>query len=135
MANPFPRLKPKRRWMQVSLRTMLVFVTMLCVALSVSVVPHERQRRAVKAISALGGTVAYNGDLSEIELWRTDRRRLPFLRRWLPPEYFHEVVHVVFNDPKITDAGLVHLQGLKYLQILSLDDTQVTDAGAVHCKG
>jgi hypothetical protein len=40
----------KRRWMQFSLRTGFIIVTMLCVALSMWVVAAERQRRAVAAI-------------------------------------------------------------------------------------
>ena len=41
MASLLTRLKAKRRWMQLSLRTVLVLVTLLCVALSVWVVPAE----------------------------------------------------------------------------------------------
>ena len=35
----------------------------------------------------------------------------------------------------ITDAGLVHLQGLTQLQALCLADTKITDAGLVHLQG
>jgi hypothetical protein len=49
MASPPTKPKSKRRWAQVSLRTVLVLVTLLCVALSLWVVPAERQRRAVAA--------------------------------------------------------------------------------------
>jgi hypothetical protein len=34
----------------------------------------------------------------------------------------------------ITDAGLVHLSGLRYLSRLDLGDTQVTDAGIRELK-
>ena len=36
---------------------------------------------------------------------------------------------------QITDAGLVHLKGLTNLEQLDLVDTKVTDAGLVHLKG
>ena len=39
------------------------------------------------------------------------------------------------DDTKVTDAGLVHLQGLSQLQVLELDNTKVTDAGLVHLQG
>ena len=39
------------------------------------------------------------------------------------------------GEAQVTDAGLVHLRGLTQLQDLSLYLTQVTDAGLVHLKG
>ena len=35
----------------------------------------------------------------------------------------------------VTDAGLVHLEGLTDLTFLYLSGTRVTDAGLVHLKG
>ena len=43
-------------------------------------------------------------------------------------------VNLMFNT-KITDAGLVHLEGLTKLQGLYLFRTQITDAALVHLKG
>ena len=37
--------------------------------------------------------------------------------------------------PALTDAGILHLRGLLYLEQLDLSRTQVTDAGLVHLKG
>ena len=55
--------KPKRRWLQFSLRTLLVFVTLSAVACSWFVVKMQqvrRQREAVKAIMEAGGWVWYD---------------------------------------------------------------------------
>ena len=49
--------KPRRRWFQYSLRTLLVLVTVLCVWLGVTVNRARKQREAVAAIQELGGTV------------------------------------------------------------------------------
>ena len=38
------------------------------------------------------------------------------------------------NCPPITDAGLVHLQGLKTLKLLTLYDTQVTSEGIAELR-
>ncbi len=46
-----------------------------------------------------------------------------------------EIVGVNLTSTKITDAGLVHLQGLTSLQELILRNTQITDAGLVHLEG
>ncbi len=42
---------------------------------------------------------------------------------------------LVLNNTEVGDAGLVHLQGLSQLQELWLAETQVTDAGLVHLQG
>jgi hypothetical protein len=113
---------------QFSLRLMLAAVTALCIALSVWGIPAERQRRAVKAIRAVGGVVVFverDTDGSET-----------FLRRWLPLEYFGDVEEVWFSvDAPITDDILAHLEALPKLQCLWLSDTQLTDAGLIHLTG
>ncbi|HIF30617.1 MAG TPA: hypothetical protein EYG57_06500 [Planctomycetes bacterium] len=43
------------------------------------------------------------------------------------------VLHL-YGNKKITDAGLVHLQGLKKLMSLYLGETKVTDAGVAELK-
>ncbi|MEN6493633.1 MAG: leucine-rich repeat domain-containing protein, partial [Thermoguttaceae bacterium] len=46
------------------------------------------------------------------------------------------VVSVDFSHiESLTDAGLVHLQGLTHLQSLDLRHTSITDAGLEHLKG
>lgn len=99
MASLVTKFKPKRRWVQVSLRTMLVLVTLLCIALSLWVASAERQRRAIAAIEALDGS-----EISYVD------RPVTFLRRWLPPVYFAEVNVVVLDNTQVTDAGVAKLR-------------------------
>jgi Leucine-rich repeat (LRR) protein len=134
MAKPLAKLlsmlTPKRRWAQFSLLTLLLVVAVLCVGLSLVVVPAERQRRAVAAIKALGGRVQYvTPDQDASKAFPR-----PFLRRWLPRDYFDAVQAVTFRATQITDAGLAHLRGLRGLQVLSLGSSQVTDAGLAHLR-
>lgn len=123
MVRLLTKLKPKRRWMQVSLRTVLVLVTLLCVALSMWVAPAERQRRAVAAIEKLGGRVGF------VKPAASETFRATYLRRWLPPDYFDEIEWVDLANTQVTRTRLAQMQGLTSLQWLSLADTQVTDAG------
>jgi len=118
-------LTPKRRWVQFSMLTLFLVVTVLCVGLRLVVVPAEKQRRAVAAIKVLGGRITYvKPDQKATEAF--PRR---FLRRWLPHDYLDEVQHVDLAVSKVTDAGLAHLYGLTGLLCLTLGGTQVTDAG------
>lgn len=124
----------KRRWLQFSLRTGFIIVTFLCIALGVWVVRAERQRRSVAAIEAMGGWVDYVPFLVLVEgAGVPDPREseafpIAFLRRWLPPDYFDEVLQVHFRDAQLTDAGLAHLRRLTSLQTLSLGNVQDSDA-------
>ncbi len=136
MAKPLSRLlsilKPKRRWTQFSLATMLAVVTVLCMGLSLVVVPAERQRRAVAAIEALGGRVQY----VKPDQKATEAFPRPFLRRWLPRDYLDKVqdVDLLYVEDEELDAGLAHLHSLTALHGLSLMGTQITDAGLAHLQ-
>lgn len=114
--------------MQVSLRTVLVLLTLLCIALSVGVVPLERKRRVVADVDAMGGAVTF------VHRHATTRTLSPvaFLRQWFPPVYFDNASGVDLNRTQVTDSDLVRLQGMTSLQWLDLDFTQVSDAGLAH---
>lgn len=127
---PLTKLKPKWSWLQFSLRTMLVLVGALCVALNVWIVPSERQRRAVAAIEALHGRVSYVAAQPTRESFQET-----FLRRWLPQTYFHDVIYVVLENAHVTDAELAHVQGLTGLQRLYLTNTHISDNGLTHLQG
>src|ERR1022692_1438917 len=72
----------------------------------------EDDTKAEKAIKALGGEVV----------------RKPAARG-------RPIVSVSFTDPKVADAGLKELAGLKSLQNLNLDSAKVTDVGLKELAG
>ena len=76
------KLKPNHRSVQVSPRTLLVLVTVLCIALSMWVLPAERQRRAVAAIKLIGGEVGYAG----VGRDKTRATTPPYLSQWRSTE-------------------------------------------------
>ncbi len=130
MSNTLSTTETKRRWLQFSMRTVIAVVTLLCVALSLWVVPAERRRRAVAAVEVLGGTVTFVDSQTTNE-----SSPIAFLRRWLPQAYFDEAESVNLFLDDATDADLAHFQGLTSLQGLELTGTQVTDAGLAHLQG
>jgi Leucine Rich Repeat (LRR) protein len=122
--------KPKRRWYQFSLLTLLVVLTLLCVGPGGFVAYEQRKARqqqaAVEAIEKLGGSVEYDEEVPA---------RSAMVRQILGDESFGNVDVVSLCDTQANDATLVHVAGLKSLKHLSLSDTQVTDAGLVYLAG
>ena len=145
-------INTKRRWHQFSLKTMVVVMTLACVAAGwLAYERNEVRKRAtiIAVIEKLGGTVDY--DESQ-----------PFRPRWLRPllgdkspgevaQVFlvgevtdaeliqvaglTELKRLCVTSDKITDSGLSHLAGLGKLQKLSLDKAKVTDSGLEHLMG
>ena len=130
--------KPRRRWFQFSLRTLFVLVTVLCVWLAMTANRARKQREAVAAIEAMGGTVYYDYQIDSTVTFL--RRAKPDGQKWLREligkEYFVSVYGVNFRNTRVTDSDLEHMKMmLTNLQWLNLESTQVTDAGLEHLKG
>src|SRR5262245_38247447 len=104
-ANLAPR-KPKRRWRQFSISSLLLLTLVCAVGLALIVGPAERQRRAVRLIESLGGVAVYanKGDESYFAP--------KWLRQRLGQDYFQSVSEVYLMHSKVTDADLENLKGL-----------------------
>jgi hypothetical protein len=134
--------KPRRRWLQYSLRTMMVLVLVFGVGfgwLAFQVQRTQVEQKAATAIEELGGWVEFrpaSGDdlsgyvtgvqLGDTQVTDTGLAHLRGLTqlRWL---YLH--------NTQVSDAGLAHLGGLTQLVNLDLDNAQVSDLGLVHLRG
>lgn len=146
--------RPERRRLQFSLRTLLIFVTLVCITMSwlgVKLARVMRQREAVAAIEARGGYVTYD---YEVDALPAEWTAPTWLRGLFDDVYVSHVIlsgncdnddisrlakltsleTLDFDHSQLTDAGLAHLSGLADLQVLSLADTQVTDAGLAHLE-
>ena len=144
--------KPKLRWYQFSLRTLLVFVLVAGVGFGwigarLQRARNNRQARAM--IRSLGGEPAspvcpcpskspswLNGVLRDPGAVRCVDGHSKFGDAGL--EYVKELPNLQLldiNGGRVTDAGLKHLEGLTSLQTLSLAHAQITDAGLVQLKG
>ncbi len=124
--------EPKRRWYQFSIKTLLAFVVLSCVAMGLLCVPVFRARRqaaAVAAMKKLRCSIVYDYQLRRA----TSVPRVPpgptWLRRWIGDDYFTNVVEMSVNDPKTGDADLNHLQDLPRLEVLELDGTHAGNQG------
>ena len=120
--------KPKRRWFQFSLRTLLIVVTLiagLLVAWRVYVEPYRRQLETMKLIEELGGN------------YKTEPGGPAWMRDWFGADNFRNIVEISLYgdmDTIVSDADLAHLKGLTNLRKLVLDRCG-SDAGLAHLKG
>ena len=117
--------KPRLRWFQYSLRSLLLVMLLASIAMSwvaVRMQKARKQKEAVEEIKKSRGWVEYHPGPA-------------WLRNLLGEDCFATVVHVSLHS-QITDAGfLKHLKGLTQLQQLDLNGTPVTDASLEHLKG
>jgi hypothetical protein len=125
--------KPRRCWLQFSLRTLMVLV--LVVGAGLGWLAHENhrartQREAVKAIEKLGGRAEY-----EARSGGCLAAAIAFGGKLLPHDWLVDVYGVSLADMQLADAELAHLQGLQQLKWLALNNTSITDAGLAHLRG
>jgi hypothetical protein len=147
ITEPSTTPKPRHRWPQFSLRTLMVFVLAISVPLGwfgMKVKQARQEEAAVEAVEAVTwGTVTVTYD------YEVDCKVGPYVFRRLNPEppgphwvrnllgdyWFMHVVEVNLANMEFTDAGLEHLKGMTHLERLVLRGTQVTDAGLAHLRG
>ena len=131
-APPTPP-KPHFRWLQFSLRTLMVLMLVLGAGfgwLAYKVNQAREQREAGEAITKLGGRVNYepaSGGLS--------RTVVVWLGRLWGEALGGDVVSVDLADTQVTDVGLAYLRGLRQLRWLSLKHTSIADGGLRHLQG
>ncbi len=118
---------------QYSLRSLLLMVVVVaipCSWLATEMQWARKQREAVEVIRKAGGTVT-----SDFDPFAVEPLYLVCFRELMGDDFFASICDVNLTGTKVTDAVLVHLQGLSQLPSLWLYNTQVTDAGLVHLQG
>ena len=107
-ASPTPTPKPRRRWLQFSLRTLLVLMLAFACGfgwLAYKIERAREQREAVVAIEELGG-IADCGPTSGGMI----RTAVAWVGKLLGEDLFVDVRAVSLDDTQVTDAGLKHLR-------------------------
>jgi Leucine-rich repeat (LRR) protein len=137
---PAPMKKSRRRWLQFSLRSLLVF-TLLCAVGSAWVARRMEQKRkereTVEAIVKSGGQVYYDYQVDPrgVVLRGTVSAAPPgpgWLRGLFGENFFSEIKTVSLKGG---DAELESIKGLTELQMLDLKQSAVTDAGLIYLEG
>jgi hypothetical protein len=125
--------RPRLRWYQFTIRSLLVLTALVAIGSSWFVVKKQkadRQRAAVRAIEAMGGQVFYDcqGGIAHTynPIW---------LRAWLGDDFFGQVTDAYFFDSDVTDDGLEYIGQLAQLKVLVFHNAKISDAGLEHLKG
>jgi hypothetical protein len=139
-----PNKRAPHRWgLRFSMRSLLIAVTIFCVALGWRLNRARQQREAIKAIKEAGGWVYYdyqNYDTKtgtfhlEAQPWEPERLRGP-----VGIDFWHDVIGVNMSyhaeggkrwdnkQPAVNISG--HLEHLPRLRFLALTEHSVDDAG------
>ena len=146
--------KPKRRWYQFSLKTLLLVMTAICLGPG-GYITHEQQKArnqwaAVEAIEKLGGRIEFDPSLPSRSAWQrlllgddsfANATGLDLSNTRVSDAELAHVRHLsqlrwlAVSWTEVTDSGLAHLDGLAQLRNLNIGETDVTDAGLVHVHG
>jgi hypothetical protein len=141
--------RPQRRWLQFSLRTFLVLLTVFGVWLGLHVRSARKQKESVEAIRRFGGWYYYDFQKYDLKTGKVDLQARPWAPAWLlaylGEDFFHDVVMVnmVYNDDtgkrldnnRVTDEVLPYLEGVPDLTGLFLHEGQASDAGMKYVGG
>ena len=133
----YPEFRRPRRWfVQISLRTFFVLLTIGCITLAVISKRARDQRMAVDRVLALRGFVMYDYEeaAQRASIAKPIPPGWPWLRRAIGQEYFQTVVSVKLDNTKVTDEDLLLIGKLPRLHTLSLNFTQVSDEGLAHVR-
>ncbi len=128
--QPGPPKKPSRRWLQFSLRSLLIFTVICALACEwiVHWIEHKRMRQeAIDALLKIGGRVIFDfqqpggSGVSTGPMW---------LRRQLGENAFDDVVEVDLIGDELTDEALKNLKAIPSVKSLRLLYAgKVTDSG------
>ncbi|MCY2987709.1 MAG: hypothetical protein NTY19_07585 [Planctomycetota bacterium] len=124
--------KPRRRWLQFSLRTLLVLMLVLGCGfgwLGREVQRARTQQRTAAAISKVGGQVSYR-DVSNSRV----RTAVTWLAKLLGQELPPDIIGAQFDYTEVSDADLAQFQGLTQVEFLYLGCPQITDDGVANLK-
>jgi hypothetical protein len=136
--------KPRRRWLQFGLRSLLLLITVFGVWFGLYIKRVRRQKEAVQAIREFGGWVHYDfQETTTLAGTNFDSRIEPPLPKWLVDrlgeDFFFNVaeVNLVYNDDggrrldnaNVAATALEHLAAFPKLRVLLVKETQATDDG------
>jgi Leucine Rich repeat len=123
---------------QFTLRSLLALVLVVAIAsnwLAVEVKQSRQQHEAVEAILKDGGRVVYDYQLALRAKVPAEPPGPAWLRESIGEDFFEDVDIVSLSYSRVTDIGLMKLEGLRLIKSLNLRATGVTDSGLECLRG
>ena len=128
-----PRSNTKRRFLQFSLRAVLVLITIFAMWLGYVCKLARDQKTAVDRVYELRGWVYYEHEYHKGRHVKGAKPPGPtWLRKIIGNEFFQDVTRVGLSKTDVTDADLRLVGRLTSLHSLDLSETVISDAGLVH---
>lgn len=124
-------MKFNRKFLRISLRSLLVAITITGVALGVYLNRVQDQVRAVAMIERLGGRCWYDFQVDDNRISHPgspEPSAPQWMRQLLGNHFFTTVIMVSLDQKAFSDDDLKLLTGLRHLKRLDLDGPAVTDA-------
>ncbi len=119
----------RRRWFRISLRTLLLLVTLLCIWLGVKVNQARRQKEAIAALKSIGLRIDFYHQRRDQGF--PDSSAEPPAPTWLRQitgdDFFQRVCSLGGNNPDFTDDHAAHLSALDHLMYLTIGDSPASD--------
>jgi len=139
-------MRLRGRLLRLSLRGMIVIITVICILFAIHVQSVKEQQAAIKQIQRFGGSVVYDYEISKGAIDNTAKSRVPdWLLSVFGLDHFHRVVRVqmtfrelkdlddtAFVKGKQTDDAMHALARFPHLRSVWLDCPQMTDASLRH---
>ena len=130
----FKMARRSRIRFRFSVRAMFVALTAICIGIGIFANGRMRQKRAVTAVEAIGGSIDYDCDFPADDEMVAGTGYA--VRRWFGRLFGEELVRVVVSvgvyardaERPCTDRDLECLGSFPYLYALSVDSPDVTDA-------
>jgi hypothetical protein len=124
-----PPAPSRRRWFRISLRTVLLLVTLLCIWLGIKVNQARRQKEAIAALKSIKSHIAFYHQLDDEG--RVNYRDEPSIPAWLRQitgdDFFQRVWAVSGGDAAFTDEYAARLSAFDHLTWLRIVDSPAGD--------
>jgi hypothetical protein len=126
--NPAIDLRSRRRWLQFSIRGLLVFITLVALFLVFVVLPAERQRRACNLLETSGGFWMFSQDYKIYKSSQQDTRSQ--FHKWIR-HYLDKIEYAFVCRTELENLQLDSLPHLKYLHLygVTLSSTSLPEVG------
>ena len=128
--------KPRRRWLQFRLRTLLIAVTLVSLPLGYVAWEREQCRQGQQAMEILEQRSEYDGATRRLgRLITPSYEHSKWLKSILGDDEFRRVITVSLEGNSVSDSDLQVLAIFPNLDFVVIESQNVTDEGIAHLRG